>query len=122
MPQVWAGLGELEHRSRCLPRRFLTGDGATQVVAVAQASGGARAAVAFARERGAHAIEAYPITTKDVIAEELHAGAPSVFAERGAKSMPSAGRGVDALRPCQPTACRAPHSGAMARPGGGRAW
>ena len=43
----------------------------------------ARAAVAFARERGAHAIEAYPIVTKDVIAEELHVGTPSVFADAG---------------------------------------
>jgi GNAT superfamily N-acetyltransferase len=43
----------------------------------------ARAAVAFARERGARAIEAYPIVTKDVIAEELHVGTPSVFAGAG---------------------------------------
>ncbi len=43
----------------------------------------ARAAVAFARERGARAIEAYPIVTKDVIAEELHVGTPSVFADAG---------------------------------------
>jgi GNAT superfamily N-acetyltransferase len=43
----------------------------------------ARTAVAFARERGAHAIEAYPIVTKDVIAEELHVGTPSVFADAG---------------------------------------
>jgi len=33
-----------------------------------------RAAVGFARERGARAIEGYPITTKNVILEELHVG------------------------------------------------
>jgi GNAT superfamily N-acetyltransferase len=43
----------------------------------------ARAAVAFARDRGARAIEAYPIITKDVIAEELHVGTPSVFGDAG---------------------------------------
>ena len=43
----------------------------------------ARAAVASARERGARAIEAYPIVTKNVIAEELHVGTPSVFANAG---------------------------------------
>jgi GNAT superfamily N-acetyltransferase len=43
----------------------------------------ARAAVAFARERGARAIEAYPILTKNVLAEELHVGTPSVFADAG---------------------------------------
>jgi GNAT superfamily N-acetyltransferase len=43
----------------------------------------ARAAVGFAREQGARAIEAYPIVTKDVIAEELHVGTPSVFADAG---------------------------------------
>ena len=43
----------------------------------------ARAAVAFARERGARAIEAYPIIAKNVIAEELHVGTPSVFADAG---------------------------------------
>ena len=43
----------------------------------------ARAAVAFARERGARAIEAYPIVTTNVIAEELHVGTPSVFAAAG---------------------------------------
>ncbi|HEX6619302.1 MAG TPA: GNAT family N-acetyltransferase [Solirubrobacteraceae bacterium] len=43
----------------------------------------ARAAVDFARERGARAIEGYPITTKDVIAEELHVGTESVFADAG---------------------------------------
>ena len=43
----------------------------------------ARAAVDFARARGARAIEAYPMTTKDVIVEELHVGTESVFAEAG---------------------------------------
>ena len=43
----------------------------------------ALAAVDFARERGARAIEAYPITTKDVIAEELHVGTQGVFAQAG---------------------------------------
>jgi GNAT superfamily N-acetyltransferase len=41
------------------------------------------AAVDFARERGADAIEGYPITTKDVIAEELHVGTEGVFAGAG---------------------------------------
>jgi GNAT superfamily N-acetyltransferase len=43
----------------------------------------ARAAVNFARERGARAIEAYPITTKDVIAKELHVGTEGVFGQAG---------------------------------------
>jgi GNAT superfamily N-acetyltransferase len=43
----------------------------------------ARAAVDFARERGARAIEAYPMTRKDAIAEELHVGTEGVFAEAG---------------------------------------
>jgi GNAT superfamily N-acetyltransferase len=43
----------------------------------------ARASVDFARERGARAIEAYPITTKNVIAEELHVGTEKVFADAG---------------------------------------
>jgi GNAT superfamily N-acetyltransferase len=43
----------------------------------------ARAAVEFARERGARAIEGYPMTTKDVIAEELHVGTEGVFAAAG---------------------------------------
>ena len=43
----------------------------------------ARAAVDFARERGARAVEGYPITTKDVIAEELHVGTEGVFAAAG---------------------------------------
>jgi GNAT superfamily N-acetyltransferase len=43
----------------------------------------ARAAVEFARERGARAIEGYPITTKNVIVEELHVGTKGVFADAG---------------------------------------
>jgi GNAT superfamily N-acetyltransferase len=43
----------------------------------------ARAAVDFARERGARAIEAYPINTKNVILEELHVGTVGVFAGAG---------------------------------------
>jgi GNAT superfamily N-acetyltransferase len=43
----------------------------------------ARAAVEFARKRGARAIEAYPIVATNVIAEELHVGPPSVFADAG---------------------------------------
>jgi hypothetical protein len=39
--------------------------------------------VDFARERGARAVEGYPITTKDVIAEELHVGTERVFADAG---------------------------------------
>jgi GNAT superfamily N-acetyltransferase len=43
----------------------------------------AGAAVEFARERGARALEGYPITTKDVITEELHVGTVGVFAAAG---------------------------------------
>jgi GNAT superfamily N-acetyltransferase len=43
----------------------------------------ASAAVDFARERGARAIEGYPMTTKNVIAEELHVGTEGVFAAAG---------------------------------------
>lgn len=43
----------------------------------------ARAAVTFARERGARAIEAYPMTTKNAITEELHVGTESVYADAG---------------------------------------
>jgi GNAT superfamily N-acetyltransferase len=42
-----------------------------------------RAAARFARERGARAIEGYPITTKNVILEELHVGTVGVFAQAG---------------------------------------
>jgi GNAT superfamily N-acetyltransferase len=43
----------------------------------------ARAAVDFARDRGARAVEGYPMITKDAIAEELHVGTERVFAEAG---------------------------------------
>jgi GNAT superfamily N-acetyltransferase len=41
------------------------------------------ATVGFARERGARAIEGYPITTKNVILEELHVGTEGMFAAAG---------------------------------------
>ena len=43
----------------------------------------ATAAVDFARKRGANALEAYPILTTDVLAEELHVGVPDVFTAAG---------------------------------------
>ncbi|HEX6677116.1 MAG TPA: GNAT family N-acetyltransferase [Actinomycetes bacterium] len=43
----------------------------------------ARAAVDFARRRGARAVEGYPMTTKNVILEELHVGTEGVFADAG---------------------------------------
>lgn len=43
----------------------------------------ASAAVGFARERGARALEGYPITTTNAISEELHVGTTSVFADAG---------------------------------------
>jgi GNAT superfamily N-acetyltransferase len=43
----------------------------------------AAAAVAFARERGARAVEAYPITTTAVIDEELHVGTVPTFEAAG---------------------------------------
>jgi GNAT superfamily N-acetyltransferase len=43
----------------------------------------ARAAVDFARGRGARAIEGYPMTTKNVILEELHVGTEGAFADAG---------------------------------------
>jgi GNAT superfamily N-acetyltransferase len=42
-----------------------------------------RASVDFARDRGARAIEGYPMTTKQAIVEELHVGTVGVFAEAG---------------------------------------
>ncbi len=41
------------------------------------------AAVEHARTQGARAVEAYPITTKDVISEELHVGTVGMFAGAG---------------------------------------
>jgi GNAT superfamily N-acetyltransferase len=54
----------------------------------------AQAAVNFAQERGARAIEGYPITTKDVILQELHVGTEHMFAEAGFRevSRPTARR------------------------------
>ncbi|CAN5284081.1 GNAT family N-acetyltransferase [soil metagenome] len=43
----------------------------------------ARAAVDFARERGARAVEGYPMTTKNVILGELHPGTEGVFTAAG---------------------------------------
>jgi GNAT superfamily N-acetyltransferase len=43
----------------------------------------ARAAVDFAREHGARALEAYPMTTKDGLLEELHVGTEATFAAAG---------------------------------------
>ena len=43
----------------------------------------ARAAVEFARERGARAVEGYPMTTTSAMQEELHVGTESVFASAG---------------------------------------
>jgi len=43
----------------------------------------ARAAVEFARDRGALAIEGYPMTTRNVVADELHVGTESMFAAAG---------------------------------------
>ncbi len=42
-----------------------------------------RAAVDFARQRGARAIEGYPMTTKDALLEELHCGTGATFAAAG---------------------------------------
>ena len=43
----------------------------------------ARAAVDHARSRGARALEAYPIATTQVIAEELHVGTVATYAAAG---------------------------------------
>lgn len=43
----------------------------------------AQAAVDFARDRGARALEAYPMVRTDVISEELHVGTVGVFAAAG---------------------------------------
>ena len=43
----------------------------------------ARTAADFAGEHGARAIEGYPMTTKDVILEELHVGTRGIFAAAG---------------------------------------
>jgi GNAT superfamily N-acetyltransferase len=43
----------------------------------------ARAAVDFARDRGARAIEGYPMTSRNAILEELHVGTQRTFADAG---------------------------------------
>jgi GNAT superfamily N-acetyltransferase len=43
----------------------------------------ARAAVDFARERGARALEGYPMTTTNAILGEMHVGTERTFAEAG---------------------------------------
>lgn len=43
----------------------------------------ARVAVDFARQRGAHALEGYPMTTKEAVVEELHVGTQGMFAAAG---------------------------------------
>lgn len=43
----------------------------------------ASAAVDFARDRGARALEAYPILTQDVITEELLVGTHATFVQAG---------------------------------------
>jgi GNAT superfamily N-acetyltransferase len=47
----------------------------------------ARAAVGFARERGARALEAYPMTTTRAISEELHVGTWATFAAAGLREV-----------------------------------
>lgn len=47
----------------------------------------AAAAVAHARERGARAVEAYPIVTRNVIDEEVHVGTPETFAAAGLREV-----------------------------------
>ena len=42
-----------------------------------------RAAVDFARERGARALEAYPMMSKNALLEEIHVGTESVYADAG---------------------------------------
>ena len=41
------------------------------------------AAVELARDRGARAVEAYPMTTTSAIAEEMHVGTVRTFAHAG---------------------------------------
>ncbi len=43
----------------------------------------ARAAVEFARNHGARAVEGYPMTTRNVVSDELHVGTDSTFAAAG---------------------------------------
>ena len=43
----------------------------------------ARATVDFARDRGARAVEGYPMTVKNVIVDELHVGTERMFLDAG---------------------------------------
>lgn len=56
----------------------------------------AKAAVVHARDRGARALEAYPMTTGSAVVEELHVGTASVYAAAGLAevSRPSQRRAV----------------------------
>jgi GNAT superfamily N-acetyltransferase len=56
----------------------------------------ARAAVEFARDRGARALEGYPMTSTNAILEELHVGTEAAFAAAGlvAVSRPTVRRAV----------------------------
>lgn len=56
----------------------------------------ARAAVDFARDRGARALEGYPMTTPATLTEELHVGTYDTFAAAGLRevSRPTARRAV----------------------------
>lgn len=47
----------------------------------------ARSAVAFARDRGARALEAYPMTTTAAVDEELHVGTVRTFAAAGMRQV-----------------------------------
>lgn len=47
----------------------------------------ARAAVGFARDRGARAVEGYPMITTGAIAEELHVGTVDTFAAAGLREV-----------------------------------
>ena len=73
----------------------------------------ARAAVDFARERGARALEGYPITTKNVIAEELHVGTEAVVRRgrlhRGQPADPAPRRDAGRLLTRAPRDCGVRH-------------
>jgi len=47
----------------------------------------ARTAVDFARDRGARALEAYPMTTSDALPEELHVGSYATYAAAGLREV-----------------------------------
>ena len=61
----------------------------------------ARAAVDHARERGARALEGYPMTTTNAILEELHVGTEGAFAAAAfslRSAVPTVSPGRDARR------------------------